>query len=329
MSKQNYAVIPCVASALVLALLGFHYRTHARAGDQAPTSNAKSQEKDKPAAAADGGVLCGQSEPSDFERSLTSGDLKQLAARNANFANDLGVVTIPVCFHIIHNGNEGNVTDQQLDKQINVLNDSFRDAGFKFLKRTVDRTDVTDPDVPDAWFTMRHLSQAETEAKQSLRIDPTRNLNFYTANVTGALGWATFPWHLAGATDRDGVVILHTTMPDGALDKFNLGDTGTHEVGHWLGLYHTFQGGCTPPGDEISDTDSHSAANFGKPAPNERHNACSPDGKAPVRNFMNYVDDIWMTEFTPLQNVRMKQMVGTYRDHLLTLPERTALKLIK
>ncbi len=113
-------------------------------------------------------------------------------------------------------------------------------------------------------------SGPERWAKQALGKDQDKGcLNFYTANPgNGILGWATFPADLQGDPVKDGVVILHSTLPGGTQVPYNLGCTAIHEIGHWLGLYHTFQlghplvgGGCVSPGDEVDDTPPHPAPN--------------------------------------------------------------------
>ena len=89
------------------------------------------------------------------------------------------------------------------------------------------------------------------------------------------------------------------------------------EIGHWLGLYHTFQGGCSATGDHVGDTVAHSGPNYGKPEVGLPHNACKEGENAPVQNFMNYVDDDWMDRFTAGQVTRMRDMVGAFRPELL------------
>jgi len=170
---------------------------------------------------------------------------------------------------------------------------------------------------------MGHKSAAERQCKQQHQaIDPRKGLNFYTAGPAGGLlGWATFPFEMEGDPDMDGVLMLHSTLPGGDMQNYNLGMTAVHEVGHWLGLYHTFQDGCFGAGDEVGDTPAHSGPNYDKPADSgQPHNLCptAPAGsECPIHNYMNYVDDDWMTEFTAGQRTRVFAQLGMFRTDLL------------
>ncbi|CRK32971.1 hypothetical protein BN1708_016210, partial [Verticillium longisporum] len=110
-------------------------------------------------------------------------------------------------------------------------------------------------------------------------------------------------FRLAG-TDR-------TTVPGGTQAGFNLGKTGTHEVGHWLGLYHTFQGGCTGSGDQVSDTPAQ--ASFSSGCPIGRDSCPGQAGLDPIHNYMDYSDDSCYEEFTPGQDARIHSFWTTYR----------------
>lgn len=220
-----------------------------------------------------------------------------------------GDVTIPVAFHVLHDGNNGYLSSGDINGQMNVLNSAFSGTGFSFVLDSVDYTDNA------AWYNMGYGTAAERDAKQALNIDPYTRLNVYTANLSGGLlGWATFPSSLNNNPDDDGVVLLDESLPGGSAAPYNQGDTGTHEVGHWLGLYHTFQGGCNGQGDQVDDTPAEKNAAYGCPIGRD---SCRRDaGLDPVENFMDYTDDSCMDHFTSGQTLRMHAEVQTYRPLL-------------
>jgi hypothetical protein len=245
---------------------------------------------------------------------------EQLAAEEARFEaaragkvsafRAIGSVTIPVWFHVINKGtgvSNGDITATMITNQMNVLNSAYSQTPFKFTLAGTTRT------TNSTWYTAGHGSSAESQMKNALRRGGPGTLNFYTNSPGGGLlGWATFPSSYSSQPKMDGVVVLNTSLPGGTAAPYNEGDTGTHEVGHWLGLYHTFQGGCTG-GDSVSDTPAESSAAYGCPTGRD---TCTTTGLDPITNFMDYTDDSCMNRFSPLQSSRMDSQHATYRPTL-------------
>jgi len=221
--------------------------------------------------------------------------------------------TIPVYFHVINNGSgiaNGNIPDSQITAQMDVLNAAFASAGLGFQLIQIDRTTNA------TWYTMAPLSEEETAAKSALHKGGPDTLNIYTANLGDDLGgWATYPSYYDSDTPWfDGVVILYSSVPGGTASPYHLGDTATHEVGHWLGLYHTFEGACDPSptgGDGVADTPAERGPAFG--CLTTRDSCPTIAGLDPVTNFMDYSDNACANNFTGGQVSRMQAMWDTYR----------------
>lgn len=223
-----------------------------------------------------------------------------------------GTVTIPVIFHVIQpNSGSGAVSNELIDQQMDVLNDSFDgttggvDTGLRFELVDVDRT------IKAAWSPMDYVSPASVQMKNKLHKGQGRTLNLYSTELNdGLLGWATFPSDFVGSEKIDGVVFDYRSMPGGALADYNEGDTVTHEVGHWVGLYHTFQGGCADPGDFVADTPAEMTDTDGCPPGKD---TCAAPGADPIHNFMDYSYDSCMYEFTAGQATRAADQVSSFR----------------
>jgi hypothetical protein len=269
-----------------------------------------------------GRPTCGTRPRTDLEISLD-------AARVADFKNrgrapkPGTLTTITTYVHVLHDGNEGRLSPRAIRDQIDVLNGAYAAHGFRF-ELAPGTPGNPNPDYTDnaVWFRDATLSD-EVAYKTALKEGSGDDLNIYTTSGAGFLGYAYYPT-IVGTDFQvlDGVVLAYGTLP-GAFQPgisdipgfvYNLGDTGTHEVGHYLGLAHTFEGKCSKTNDAVADTPAEKSPDFFCTAGRD---TCS-DGNVvlldPIHNFMDYSDDICLFEFTPGQAERINIQWSLYRQ---------------
>ena len=252
----------------------------------------------------------------------TPADQLELIEQAASNGTDPGgVVTIPVYWHVITTMKGDGDISARIPAQMDVLRDAY--AGSKFVFELKEVQVVRN----NTWFFGAAGSDDEVAMKNALRKGGPETLNIYTNNGDVYLGWATLPFYYKFGPSYDGVVLWWASLPgtglagtadeepDGVL-TYDQGDTGTHEVGHWLGLEHTFgpgTGACTTPGDYIKDTPVEAEPQFFCAQRDSCVGAAFP-GSDPITNFMDYVDDVCMDNFTVDQTKRMRKHWHAFRD---------------
>jgi PBP1b-binding outer membrane lipoprotein LpoB len=239
---------------------------------------------------------------------------------NGKLESDGVTMTIPVYVNVLYNTAAQNISDAQIQSQIDVLNEDYDGANadvnstntyqsvkagttnIKFVLAGIVRksTAVTSWSTNDA---MKKSSQGGIDPT-----NPTTSLNMWSCNISnGILGYAQFP---GGSSATDGVVILYSAFgsrakhPAGTyVNTYDLGRTATHEVGHWLNLRHIW--GDRRCGDDlVGDTPGHDGANYGCPALST--SKCSGRPIEMTMNYMDYTDDRCMYMFTAGQETRMR-----------------------
>lgn len=267
-----------------------------------------------------------------------------LSAR-ANAFTD--VTKIPVVVHIVWNTPEQNISDDQIQSQIKVLNRDFRTKNSDVSQVPAPWKDlVTDPLIefhlatqdpngrPTNGITRTKTNVSSFSTDNSVKskakggADPWPNdtyLNLWVCQISGGiLGYAQFP---GGPANTDGVVIAYTAFGTTGTAKspFDLGRTATHEIGHWLNLKHIWGDDQYLPNkcsgsDEVDDTPNQATPNFGADE-TYPHISCdnSPHGDM-FMNYMDYTDDKVMVMFTREQVDRMHACLTGPRDSFLKQP---------
>ncbi|HQV53872.1 MAG: zinc metalloprotease [Chitinophagaceae bacterium] len=225
-----------------------------------------------------------------------------------------GVIEIPVVFNVLYKTTAQNVSQAQLQSQIDVLNEDFAatnaDYNLTSTYNSVKSGNIAVRFVLDAvvrkqtnttsWSTNNAMKKS---AKGIAPTSPTTKLNIWVCNMGGGiLGYAQFP---GGSSATDGVVLDDnaTGRTGTAAAPFNKGRTATHEVGHWMNLRHIW-GDATCGTDQVGDTPTHNTANYGCPASGHK-STCSGTPVEMTMNYMDYTDDACMYMFSLGQETRM------------------------
>ena len=228
-------------------------------------------------------------------------------------------VTIPVWVHVINKGSgfaNGDLPEDMIRQQVRVLDDSYSGrtggagSGFDFQLAGITRT------TNQTWFEQMALDfEVEVEAKTALKRGGPETLNIYTVDGGPYLGFAYYPTIVNSEPYAvlDGVVLDWRSLPGGTFAIYSEGDTAPHEVGHWLALYHTFDGKCGTKGDYVSDTPAEFSPAFRCPVGRDSCTGASKPGLDPIFNFMDYTQDSCMYMFTQGQVERMQAAWAAFR----------------
>jgi hypothetical protein len=241
-----------------------------------------------------------------------------------------GLLKIPVIVHVVYKTDEQNISDDQIQSQIDVLNQDFRaqnsdiskipsvwkalstDAKLEFSLDKVTRTKT----IQEAFSTDDSVKFAASGGHDV--VTPDTHINLWICNISdGILGYAQFP---GGPAATDGVVMVHSAFgtKGTAAAPFNLGRSLTHEIGHYLNLHHIWGDSGVPnctDDDFVDDTPIQLGPSFGKPDFPLISCNNGPNGNMFV-NYMDFVDDETMLMFTPQQVLRMRTALSQQRPKL-------------
>jgi len=280
-------------------------------------------------------------EPEEWEKMAITEDIN-------NYRQEIGdetlamiqtsTITVNVYFHVMHKADgSGNLSDHDIAQQMDVLNEAFSGIS-KCQTLACSGSSFEHGDTINTPFHFElaeinriednkgfNLDSSESNGLQkSLRKGSCADMYVFTgkSEYLGAAMYASkcppFNFDLNNPNDQDSILIDHRTVPGGGHVKYDQGKTLVHEVGHWLGLFHTFEGGCSVDGDSVPDTPPEESPAFGCQVGRK---SCSNNEIDSVHNFMSYSDDCCMYHFTPGQTERMILQAGYYRGLMPELNE--------
>ena len=230
---------------------------------------------------------------------------------------DDAVMVFPLVVHVLHSARVpgSRVSEDTIRQQVAVLNSAYGgathgdspDTMIRFKLKGRIRYTESHTYASACWTKSLAYRKAYTVA------DPTV-INVFVCPANGYLGWAYLPWQHKEGSVYQAITINGQTMPGGSMRNLNLGDTLVHEMGHYLGLLHTFssEGSCGRGDDGIADTPYERTPSYSCNV----KDTCSQPGADPIYNFMDQSPDYCMDRFTEGQVVHMQKMVSHYRPKL-------------
>ena len=258
-----------------------------------------------------------QSRMDEIERNLETNQNLMKIGRLVN-----GVYEIPVVVNVLYRTAAENISQTQIQSQIDVLNEDFAATNADITKIPTTFTGVKAGNTSIRFVLDQVIRKSTTKTSWSTNdavkktasgglnpTSPTTKLNLWACTLGGGvLGYAQFP---GGSSTTDGVVILNKAFgrTGTVVAPFNKGRTGTHEVGHWLNLRHIW-GDATCGSDLVTDTPTHNTANYGCPAAGHR-STCTGTPIEMTMNYMDYTDDLCMYMFSAGQKSRMLATFAT------------------
>ncbi|MDJ1486074.1 M43 family zinc metalloprotease [Cytophagaceae bacterium YF14B1] len=281
-----------------------------------------------------------------FNQDVWKGSYRLSSARTGSgTSNAKTVYSIPVVFHIVMS-NPNQVTDAQIQKQLDILNADFAGANadstsipsyfkplfgksgiqFSLAQRTATgdpTTGINRVTTTKSSFSYTANDVKYTSSRGADSWDPDKYLNVWICAITttssgSILGYATFPGDMPAA--EQGVVIDYRTLPGGSYTDYNSGRTLTHETGHYFNLYHIWgddDGACSGS-DYVEDTPNQADASSGCYSGVKTDNCTSSGNGIMYQNYMDYSDDACLVMFTDAQVTRMEAALVAYRSSLLT-----------
>jgi len=245
----------------------------------------------------------------------------QSTISKSNFKLVNGKIVIPVVVNVLYRTASENISDAQIQSQIDVLNKDFTatnsdfntiPAEFANVAANVDITFELDKTVNGTGIIRKSTTKTSWGTRDAMKkskqgginpTSPSTTLNLWACKIGGGiLGYAQFP---GGSLATDGVVIdsFYFGLSGTASYPYNLGRTASHEVGHWMNLRHIW-GDASCGNDQVADTPIAKTANYGVPT-YPYVSTCLPAHNEMTMNYMDYTDDRGMYMFTNGQKARM------------------------
>src|ERR1035437_543407 len=238
------------------------------------------------------------------------------------------IVTIPIVVHMLYFNATQSVSATRVQQQVDVLNKDYHklntdwnktpsaflplvaDCEVQFCLASKDPSGAATTGIVYKQLASNISWASDNKVKSTAQggddpWDATKYLNLWVCNLgSGLLGYAQFP---GGSTSTDGVVVLYSSLPGGSA-PYNLGRTATHEIGHWLNLYHIWgdDGSSCSGTDYVADTPNQAGPNYGCKLNFPHTDACTPIYPGVMfMNYMDYGDDPCLVMFTNGQATRM------------------------